>query len=65
MFKTKIITADSIQKLESEINTFFQELTNVELIHVQYQNYESAGTKVFSCLVVYRIDNAGTRFGSA
>lgn len=65
MFKTKIINADSTEKLESELNNFLQELTNAEIIQVQYQAYEVVGSNIFSCLVVYRIDNPGTRFGSA
>lgn len=65
MFKAKILTSGSHQDLEKDINTFLDELTNAEVLHVKYQIYVDNGNKHFSSLIIYQISNEGTKFGSA
>lgn len=65
MFKAKIFTAGSNQDLEKQLNEFLGELTNAEILHVNFQINTEAGSNYFFCMVVYQINHGTTSFGSA
>lgn len=66
MTKTKIFTATSYQKLEKDMNEFFEEFTNAHVLHSNFHSYtDASGDEQFFSLIIYSIDNEGAKFGQA